>query len=126
MMDYMLGLLLIVIPWLFSFNPGGAETWLPIAFGAGIIGYSFFTDYELGALRRISLRTHLKLDLGGGVLLALSPWLFGFSDTVTAPHLIIGLIEIGTVMLSVRQPDDAIRATDKLTPVPRTSGAHNY
>ena len=125
MLDYLIGLLLIAAPWLFSFTEDGAETWVPVVLGAGVIGYSLFSDYELGLVRRIALRTHLKLDLGGGVLLALSPWLFGFSNGVTTPHLVFGLIEIVAVMLSVRQPDDAIRASDRLDAVPRarrTSG----
>ena len=104
MLDYLVGALLIAAPWLFDFNRGGAETWVPVILGAGVILYSLFTDYELGAVRRIPMPTHLMLDLGGGVLLALSPWLFGFSDYVWAPHLIVGLIEIGTSLMTQRVP----------------------
>jgi SPW repeat len=105
MMDYVIGVLLIAAPWLFNFNRGGAETWVPVILGAGVILYSLFTDYELGAVRRIPMPTHLMLDLGGGVLLAVSPWLFGFSDYVWAPHLVVGLIEIGTSLMTRRVPD---------------------
>jgi hypothetical protein len=105
MMDYLVGVLLIAAPWLFNFDRGGAETWIPVLLGAGAIVYSLFTDYELGAVRRISMPTHLNLDLGSGILLALSPWLFGFSDYVWEPHLIVGLIEIGTSLMTRRVPD---------------------
>ena len=35
MMDYAMGLLLIAAPWLFRFNRGGAETWVPVILGIG-------------------------------------------------------------------------------------------
>lgn len=44
--------------------------------------------------------THLMLDLGSGLLLAASPWLFGFADGtattdgVWVPHLVLGLVEV--------------------------------
>jgi drug/metabolite transporter (DMT)-like permease len=110
MMDYVIGVLLIAAPWLFGFHSDGADTWVPVILGAGLILYSLFTDYELGAVRRLSMPTHLMLDLGGGVLLAISPWLFGFSDRVWAPHLIVGLIEIGTSLMTRRVPADGQRA----------------
>jgi hypothetical protein len=103
-MDYMMGVLLIAAPWLFDFNRGGAETWIPVILGAGAIAYSLFTDYEMGAVRQISMRTHLGLDLVSGILLAVSPWLFGFSDYVWAPHLVLGIIEIGAALMTKREP----------------------
>jgi hypothetical protein len=110
MMDYLVGILLIAAPWLFNFDRGGAETWVPVLLGAGAIVYSLFTDYELGMVRRLSMPTHLMLDLGSGILLALSPWLFGFSEYVWEPHLIVGLIEIGTSLMTRRVPDTGHRA----------------
>ena len=44
MLDYAVGLLLIAAPWLFGFARGGAETWLPVALGAGAIGYRLLTE----------------------------------------------------------------------------------
>jgi len=94
-LDYIVGILLIASPWIFNFDRGGVETWLPIILGAGAIVYSLMTDYELGVSRQISMRTHLTLDFLSGALLAVSPWLFGFSDYVYLPHLILGILEIG-------------------------------
>ena len=102
--DYLMGLLLIAAPWLFDFADGGAETWVPVILGAGMIVYSLITDYELGASRQISMRTHLMLDLIGGALLAASPWLFGFADDVWQPHLILGLLEMGTALMTKQHP----------------------
>ena len=91
-------------PWIFDFDRGGAETWVPVILGASAILYSLLTDYELGVWRRISMRTHLMLDLMSGILLAVSPWLFGFADYVWGPHLILGLLEIGAALMTERTP----------------------
>jgi hypothetical protein len=106
MLDYLVGALLVAAPWLFDFNRGGAETWVPVVLGVGAILYSLFTDYELGVVRTIPMPTHLALDVGSGILLALSPWLFGFADRVWQPHLIVGLIEIVTPLMTRRVPSD--------------------
>jgi hypothetical protein len=111
MLDYLVGALLIASPWLFDFAQGGAETWVPVLLGAGALVYSLFTDYELGVVRRLPMPTHLRLDLASGVLLAASPWLFGFADRVWQPHLILGLFEIGTAMMTRRVPSDERHAS---------------
>lgn len=104
MLDYAMGILLIAAPWLFGFADGGAETWVPVILGAGALLYSMMTDYELGAVRTISMPTHLWLDAAAGLLLAASPWLFGFSDLVWAPHLVLGLLELGAALMTKKTP----------------------
>ncbi|HYE54078.1 MAG TPA: SPW repeat protein [Chitinophagaceae bacterium] len=102
--DYLMGLFLIIAPWLLGFANGGAETWVPVILGASAIVYSLLTDYELGATRQLSMRTHLGLDLFSGILLAASPWLFGFADYVYLPHLILGIAEIGASLMTQTTP----------------------
>jgi hypothetical protein len=104
-LDYIMGLVLIVAPFVLGFADGGAEQWVPILLGAGTILYSLITDYELGLAGIIPMTVHLGLDAVAGVFLAASPWLFGFSDDVWAPHLILGLLEVGAVILSQRTPE---------------------
>jgi hypothetical protein len=104
-LDYLVGVLLIAAPWLLGFARNGAETWVPVVLGVSTIIYSLLTNYELGVSRTISMRTHLTLDFISGVLLAASPWIFGFSDYVYLPHLILGLFEIGAVMLTETVPN---------------------
>ena len=106
LMDYALGVLLIAAPWLLGFSRGRAETWVPVVLGAGVIFYSLFTDYELGAVRRLSMPAHLALDLGGGLLLAFSPWLFGFAEYVRWPHVLFGMLEAGTALVTRTVPAD--------------------
>jgi hypothetical protein len=103
-LDYAMGVLLIAAPWLFGFAQGGAETWVPVVLGAGAILYSLFTRYELGVYRVIPMTVHLMLDFGSGVLLAASPWLFGFADYVVWPHVIFGLLEIGAAAMTQHTP----------------------
>jgi hypothetical protein len=108
-LDYSMGLLLIAAPWLFGFAQGGAETWVPVALGAGALVYSLMTDYELGIARVIPMPAHLGLDGLSGLLLAASPWLFGFSDYVYLPHLILGIAEIGAALMTETSPRGAPR-----------------
>jgi hypothetical protein len=105
-LDYLMGLILIASPWLFDFARNGAETWVPVVLGVGIIIYSLFTDYELGAYRTLSMKNHLLLDLVGGVILAASPWLFDFDEYVYLPHLILGILEVGAALVTERSPED--------------------
>lgn len=102
--DYATATLLVLSPWLFDFADGGIKQWLPILLGIIVILYSLMTDYELGAVRKITMPVHLMLDLGGGVLLAVSPWLFGFADEIYLPHLLIGLFEIAASLTTRRTP----------------------
>ena len=103
-LDYLVGLFLMISPWLLNFNRGGAETWVPVVLGAGALVYSLMTDYELGPFKVLSMPAHLALDLMSGVVLAASPWLFGFADYVYLPHLILGIAEIGASLFTSKTP----------------------
>lgn len=106
MIDYMMGILLIISPWLFGFANGGAAQWVPIILGLGALMYSLMTDYELGLLKIISVKAHLMIDLIAGIFLAASPWIFGFADEVYLPHLILGIAEIGASLMTEQHPSN--------------------
>ena len=108
-MDYLVGIIIAASPWLFDFARGGPETVVPALVGIIGIVYSLLTNYEFGALKLISMRTHLALDYVSGALLAASPWLFGFNDYVYLPHLILGLVEIGTAAMTETEPGHVTR-----------------
>jgi hypothetical protein len=103
-LDYLMGAFLIAIPWLFGFHNNGAQTWVPVVLGIAVIVYSLLTDYELGVAPVISMVWHLRLDAGSGLLLAVSPFVFGFQDLVYWPHLILGLLEVAASQLTHRVP----------------------
>jgi hypothetical protein len=114
-LDYMTAGVLIAAPSLLNFRKDGMQRWLPIALGVGTIGYSLLTDYELGLFKVIPMPMHLALDAANGALLAASPWLFGFAEEVSAPHLGLGLFEIVVTASSQATP---VRTAD---PSPRSS-----
>lgn len=104
-LDYLSGILLIIAPWILGFATGGPAQWIPVIVGVMIIGLSIFTSYELGAVRMIPMRTHLTIDVLTGIFLAVSPWLFGFAETVFWPHLILGLMEMGAGIFTKVVPE---------------------
>lgn len=101
-MDYMMGLLLLLLP-VFGNFPSSANTLLVIL-GAGTIMYSLITNYETGLMHILSMKTHLMIDLLAGILLITSPWLFGFADEVIWPFVVLGAIEIGASLMTSRHP----------------------
>jgi hypothetical protein len=110
-MDYAVGLLLIASPWLFGFaDESTAATWIAVLAGVAMLGLSMITDYEGGLLARLTpMRTHLMADAGLGLLLAVSPWLFGFADEGTnawLPFLAIGLGEIAAAATTDPEPEE--------------------
>ncbi len=102
--DYIVGLFLITVPWLFGFARNGMETWIFVAAGVAALIYSLLTDYEWGVSSIIPMKTHLTLDFLSGVLLAASPWLFGFSDYVYLPHVLLGAFEIIASLITQTVP----------------------
>ena len=114
MLDYASGLLLLIAPYLFNFADGTAAQWIPMLLGGSLIVLSLLTDYELSLARVIPMPVHLGIDVASGVLLAASPWLFGFADRVYWPHLIFGIAEIGAGLMTRTHPDTSTLATDRL------------
>ncbi len=97
--DYIIGFALILAPRIFNFE-GGIESRIPVILGVATIVYSLFTNYELGLFKVLPFRAHLAVDVAAGIFLAVSPWLFQFADRVWVPHLVVGLLELGTVFVT--------------------------
>ena len=104
--DYIWGVVLLVTPYLLGFADWGAAHWILILFGLGAILYSLFTDFEVGLVRIIPMPLHLMVDGLGGILLAASPWLFGFADRVYLPHLLFGLFAAVASLITAKEPAD--------------------
>lgn len=104
-LDYAVGALIAAGPWLLKMDKKSAATYIPVALGAGAAVYSLFTDYEWGAVKKIPMKDHLKLDLGSGVLLAASPWLFKFAKQTWKAHLIAGLFEVAASLTTKQEPE---------------------
>jgi len=93
--DYAMSIILILSPWLLNFSRNGAETWVPVIIGIATLGISSITKYKYSLKKIIPMRDHLMIDMVSGIVLAISPWIFGFSNYVFLPHLIFGIMEIG-------------------------------
>lgn len=108
-LDYTVGALLVILPFVLGFA-NGAQRWVPVGIGAAVIVYSLLTDYELGAVKRLQMPAHLWLDGLGGVLLAASPWLFGFDSEVWIPHVALGALSIAVAVITDTIPGYERRA----------------
>src|SRR4051812_12485772 len=90
--DYLVGIILLVAPNIFGFaGVGGPAVFIPRLIGALILIQSLMTRYELGVMKVIPMKTHLTLDYILTIVLALSPWLFGFANqpkNVWMPHVV--------------------------------------
>lgn len=104
-MDYLVGALLIAAPFIFDFDRGGAETWVPMVVGAVIILQALMTNFEVGMFRVMSMRMHLTMDYLIGIFLAASPWIFNFSDYVYLPHLVVGIMIVLEAMMTRVTPE---------------------
>lgn len=102
--DYASGALFIASPWLFDFADNTAARQVAVGTGVAVLGLSVLTDYEAGLVKRVPMATHLTVDTMTGVLVAASPWLFGFAKRITWPHLVFGLLETGAGLLTQRKP----------------------
>ena len=107
--DWIMAPLLIALPWIFGFARGGVEMWVPVALGVAGLIVTFFTDHEFGVVRKIPMTGHLWVDGVSGLLLAASPWLFGFSDFVWIPHLVLGLTEFAAALITQTEPSHTPR-----------------
>lgn len=102
--DYLVGATLIAAPRVLRFADGGAKQRVPVAMGAFVISYSALTNYERGLVKSIPMNAHLGLDVLTGIILASSPWVFGFADQIWWPHLIFGLMSIIVPQFTQTQP----------------------
>lgn len=93
--DYVGGAALLFAPELFGFSEfGGAAVLIPRILGVVILLQSLMTDYEVGLFPIVSMRTHLLNDYVASLFLALSPWLFGFTNLPSnawVPHFAVGI-----------------------------------
>jgi hypothetical protein len=107
--DWLLGILLIAVPYILGFARGGAETFVPVALGITGLIVTFFTNHEYGIVRKIPMIGHLWVDGFAGILLATSPWIFGFADTVWIPHVVLGVTEFVASLVTETVPSDTVR-----------------
>lgn len=111
-LDYLVGLALILAPTIFQFaDVGGTAVLIPRVLGAVLIVYSLLTRYEWGVVKLISMPYHLMIDFLAALFLALSPFLFGFSNkepNAWLPHVVVGIAVVVVVIVSKTQPGSSM------------------
>lgn len=107
------GVVLLIAPWLFGFNDVAAAMLSAVLVGAFIILNELITTSPISPLKLVPMRVHIVLDVVTGLFLALTPFLFGFSGAagnVWVPHVIVGIMTIGYALMT-RTADDTSRAS---------------
>jgi len=115
-LDYLVGTLIIAAPWAFGFNKVQAAKWTTLSAGSSALLYSLCTNYEMGAFRLLSMNAHLIMDVLSGLLMAASPWLFGFANEVWLPMVVIGAVEVFTALMTKTTPELVETKASKLSP----------
>ena len=102
--DYVIAVALMGAPNLVQFpGDGGAAEWLPRLLGVAVFVLALLTDYEVGPVKIVPMRTHLALDALVGLTLVAGAFVFGFLGgpwQLWLPHLAVGIAELGFVLLS--------------------------
>lgn len=112
---FIVGIALLLAPNIFGFSDvGGAAVIIPRILGVVIILSELTVRGSFSGFGVIAMSAHIAMDIALGAFLALSPWLFGFSDqeaNAWAPHLVVGIVIMGYALATQPNTEDA-------TPVP--------
>ena len=92
LVEYGVGALSIVAPFLFSFDSDVAKV-VSILLGGAIIVAGFMTEAPTGVTRSLPIASHVVLDYVASLFMFISPFLFGFTDdaNATAYFIVLGL-----------------------------------
>ena len=91
----LIGLILILAAWIFGFSDVDDAQTVCIVLGVLVIASGAMTDWRVSLIRLIPLRVHLMTDLLVALVLIVSPFVFGFSDSGGATRFTIaaGVLE---------------------------------
>lgn len=102
------GVLLLLAPFIFGFNDNTAAMLSARIVGLFIIVSELVTTSPYSPLKLVPMRFHIALDVITGLFLALTPVFFGFGGdgaNVWLPHVIVGILTIGYALMT-RTADD--------------------
>ena len=101
---FIVGLALLVAPNLFGFaDVGGAAVMVPRIIGVIVILSELTVIGSFTGKGFVPMKLHIMMDVLMGAFLALSPWLFGFSDeeaNAWVPHLVVGIAMVGYALVT--------------------------
>lgn len=90
-LDYALGTVILIGPWLFGFADSFTATTVTLLFGLGVVANAIGMSDSIGRLR-IPVAVHMLGDAIAGGLLIASPWICGFAERTWVPQLVLGTI----------------------------------
>jgi hypothetical protein len=102
-LDYSLGVFLLISPWLFRFHEVSTMATLTMMIvGLVVLGLSAITDYPLGALKIVPFPTHGIIETAGAIVLMISPWVMGYTYVPAARNiaLFVAIAWLGVVALT--------------------------
>lgn len=105
------GIALVVAPWLFQFDEVDAAKWSAIGVGLFILVNEMVTTSPAALIKMVPMRLHIILDVVTGVFLLATPFLFQFSDedaNAWVPHIVVGLLVAGYALAT--DTSDAVDA----------------
>ena len=98
-MEYAVGVLFIVAPFLLGFDER-APTALAIVIGVALLVFTASSDLPTGLARTLPVGIHAVVDILVGILLIAAPFLFSFNDegAATAFFIVLG---VGFLLLTI-------------------------
>lgn len=100
LIEYAVGILTIVSPFLLSFDDDAAKI-VAVLIGAGILVLAVVTDAPTGLARTLPAASHVVLDYVLGLLLIVVPFVFGFAGDDNAATAYFIALGVGYVVLAV-------------------------
>lgn len=102
-LDYSLGVFLLISPWLFGFHDASTMATLTmVVVGMVVLLLSAMTDYPLGLLKVVPFQIHGIIESAGAMVLLASPWIMGFSYMPAARNIavIVSIAWFGVIALT--------------------------
>jgi hypothetical protein len=90
LLEYAVGILFIVAPFLFGFD-ATAATAASVVIGLALLAFTACSDLPTGLVRSITPGVHLTVDVVLAVLMVALPFLLGFTDEGAPTAWFIGL-----------------------------------
>jgi phosphoglycerol transferase MdoB-like AlkP superfamily enzyme len=103
-LDFILGLLTILLPFYSEFKGYNVETIIPILIGASVIAVTAITRSNFSIIPILHWKENLFVNFLTGAFLALSPWLYNYYGRIFLLQLMMGIL----IMISSALPRFAI------------------
>jgi uncharacterized membrane protein len=123
-LEYVVGVLFIVAPFLFGFD-ATAATAASVVIGLALLAFTACSDLPTGLVKSITPGVHLTVDIVLAVLMVAVPFVLGFTDEGAPTAWFIGLgvlhllVSIGTRFTPI---DDELSSVDGIDREPRGPG----